>query len=289
MAEKETTQRTQSTIQFPYKDMELGISVAQAMLDAGGVALTGEQLAGVMKMQQGSGAFASKVATAKIFGLVATVAGKYELTNLGFSIVDRDEKRRRSARVDSFLHVPLYKRTYDEFRGKQLPPKAGLEQAFVRFGVAPKQGENARWAFEKSARQAGFFASGDDRLIEPIVAGPSATAAVASEEPRAEAPFAPSPPMQHAMPTRSALHPFIQGLLDTLPAPETNWSVEGRAKWLQAAAHCFDLIYMGDGAIAIEAKATANRPSERPAPKPMSSIVGSRPIPKAELDDDIPT
>jgi hypothetical protein len=54
----------------------------------------------------------------------------------------------------------------------------------------------------------------------------------------------------------SGLHPFIQGLLDTLPAPETNWTIEGRAKWLQAAAHCFDLIYMGSGEIQITAKAT---------------------------------
>jgi hypothetical protein len=34
----------------------------------------------------------------------------------------------------------------------------------------------------------------------------------------------------------------------------TNWTVEGRAKWLQAAANIFDLIYQGSGEIDIRAK-----------------------------------
>jgi hypothetical protein len=49
----------------------------------------------------------------------------------------------------------------------------------------------------------------------------------------------------------TGLHPFIQGLLGTLPEPETNWAVEGRAKWLQTAANIFDLIYKGTGDISI--------------------------------------
>jgi hypothetical protein len=52
----------------------------------------------------------------------------------------------------------------------------------------------------------------------------------------------------------SGLHPFIQGLLSSLPEPETNWTVEGRAKWLQAAANIFDLMYKGTGEIHITAK-----------------------------------
>ena len=37
--------------------------------------------------------------------------------------------------------------------------------------------------------------------------------------------------------------------------PQTNWAIEGRAKWLQAAANIFDLIYKGSGEIDIKAKA----------------------------------
>jgi len=60
----------------------------------------------------------------------------------------------------------------------------------------------------------------------------------------------------------SGLHPFIQGLLQTLPAPETDWSAVDRVKWLQTAANIFDLIYKGGGGIKVEA-ATASR-SPRP-------------------------
>lgn len=39
------------------------------------------------------------------------------------------------------------------------------------------------------------------------------------------------------------LHPFIEGLLKTLPNPESDWPVAKRVKWLQAASNIFDLIY----------------------------------------------
>src|SRR5437763_1927239 len=93
-------QLTQSTIGFPYRDLEQGIGVAQAIMQAGGVALSGEQLAGVMGLQSGSGNFVMKLATARIFGLIANVGGKYELTNLGFAILDTDERRQKKARAD---------------------------------------------------------------------------------------------------------------------------------------------------------------------------------------------
>lgn len=259
---KAKTTREASSIQFPYRDLAAGISVAQAMIDAGGVALSTEQLAGVMDLQAGSGNFVMKVATARIFGLVANVAGKYELTDVGFAIVDsKDDRRQRQARAEAFLKVPLYRRTYDEFRGKQLPPRNhGLEQAFVRFGVSAKQKEAARLAFDKSAAQAGFFSAGQDRLVEPIIAGGGS--APPPREPddagigggNGGGSGGGNRRQVGDEPNTSGLHPFIQGLLGSLPEPNTNWTVEGRAKWLVAAANIFDLIYKGSGEITISAK-----------------------------------
>jgi hypothetical protein len=242
-----------SKIGFPYRDLDAAISVAQAILAAGGVGLSSDQLAGVMNLQIGSGNFVAKVATARMFGLLSNAGGKYELTNLGFAIADKDEKRQRQARAEAFLTVPLYKRVYEEFRGKQLPPRPhGLEQAFIKFGVSPKQKEVARQIFDKSASQAGFFAAGQDRLIEPIIGGSERQIVHVDEinlrgesdmKAVAEKPFG-----------GVGRHPFIQGLLDTLPQLDTNWTVEGRAKWLQAAANIFDLMYKGSGEIHITAK-----------------------------------
>lgn len=245
-----------STISFPYRDLETGISVAQALFGAGAVALTTDQLAGVMNLQAGSGNFVVKTATARIFGLVSYTGGKFDLTELGFGVVDRDEKKQRQARAAAFLSVPLYRRVYDEFRGKPLPPRpAGLEQAFIRFGVSPKQKDVARQVFDKSAQQAGFFASGPDRLIEPIIPGGSGAPPRIPSDDGGNG-NQPQQPNESAGPDVRAFHPFIQGLLDTLPEPETNWAVEGRAKWLQAAANIFDLIYKGSGEIHITAKPT---------------------------------
>lgn len=236
------------------------------MLTGGGVALTREQLAGLMKQPVNSGNFLMKVAAARMFGLVNSSTGKYELTSIGFDILDNDDKRQKAARTAAFLSVPLYRKTYEEFRGKQLPPRPfGLEQAFIRFGVAPKQKTNARLAFDKSAAQAGFFANGNDRLIEPII-GAVARAPNNIDETyfggegglRADAVVQSTAPSVDA----SSRHPFIQGLLDTLPEPQTNWTVEGRAKWLQAAANIFDLIYQGSGEIDIRAKSGDAPPKE---------------------------
>jgi hypothetical protein len=254
-------------------DLESAVSVARAILTGGGVPLTRDQLAGVMNLASGSGNFVQKVATSRLFGLVSFIGGKYELTDLGFNILDSDEKRQRGARAEAFLSVPLYRRTYDEFKGKQLPPRPhGLEQAFITFGVAPKQKANARYAFEKAAAQGGFFANGPDRLIEPIIGAGRVDLASAS---RAAATGRAGFPADHNRPTAeenngdsvngrdagesgapktSKLHPFIQGLLDSLPEPDTNWTVDGRAKWLQAAANIFDLMYKGSGEIHITAK-----------------------------------
>jgi hypothetical protein len=44
-------------------DLDTAVSVAQAIMGAGGVPLTREQLAGVMKLSVGSGSFIVKTAT----------------------------------------------------------------------------------------------------------------------------------------------------------------------------------------------------------------------------------
>jgi hypothetical protein len=56
---------------------------------------------------------------------------------------------------------------------------------------------------------------------------------------------APSPSGAH--------HPFIEGLLKELPPVKSAWASGDRAKWLQAAAQIFDLIYTsGDERITVQ-------------------------------------
>ena len=107
--------------------------------------------------------------------------------------------------------------------------------------------------FERSAKQAGFFAHGADRLVMPAFGGRPLDGASGPEEshPRQE------DPGKHggAGGGGKDLHPFIAGLLRTLPEPETEWPIRDRVKWLRTASQIFGLIYEGEGAIKIEIEA----------------------------------
>jgi len=164
----EPVTKGRSTIAFPYSDLSDAIRIAEGLLKGGGVAMARDQLAAAMSAAPGSGSFNQKVNTARIFGVMDSSGGKYQLTELGFEIAD--PARQREAMITAFLNVPLYRKAFEEFKGKRLPPRPhGLERAFETFGVAPKQVGNARLAFEKSARLAGFFPNGDeDRLVMPF-------------------------------------------------------------------------------------------------------------------------
>lgn len=65
--------------------------------------------------------------------------------------------------------------------------------------------------------------------------------------------------MQSSAPVTSNLHPFIKGLIDKLPEPDTNWPLEDRVKWLSTAANIFDLMYKNDDLIGlvVEAKGSS--------------------------------
>lgn len=246
-----------STIQFPYGDLEDAEVVAKALLDAGGVPCEPDQVAAAMKHTPSSGTFRQKIATARMFGLIETVQNKYQLTSLGFAIADAS--RQKAARVDAFLNVPLYRKVYDTFRNQQLPPRpVALERTFAGFGVAPKQTANARIAFDRSAQQAGYFDQGGrDRLVRPPVG--SAVPNGAALQPETVVSDPPPPADRDRERAKSGnggddggdYHPFVMGLLQTLPASGTVWAIEGRAAWLEAAASAFKLIYKGDGKITI--------------------------------------
>jgi hypothetical protein len=236
--------REQSSIAFPYMDLDAAITVARAIVGNGGGAHTRDQLAGALTQSPLSGAFIMKLSAARQFGLVDFVEGKFKLTDLGFSIVDKNESREKAAKVQAFLNVELYRKIYEEFKGKQLPPRPlGLEQTFVQMGVASKQKSNARLAFDKSARQAGFSNIDPDRLIEPMVG-------TASDEPSTSASVGKSAarPMSFAGGGGPLLDPLIEGLLARLPVPGQSWSTDKRKKWLHTFEANLEMIYPSEEA-----------------------------------------
>ena len=242
-----------NSIQFPYSDMSDAIAVAEGMLKGGGVPLSRDQLAAAMGLAPGGGGFSTKVATARTFGVLEGANGKYQLTELGHEIVDAS--RASEAKVKAFMNVPLFKRTYDEFRGKLLPPRPhGLDAAFMNFGVTQKNTRHARLAFEKSARLAGMYPGGnEDRLVMPFGQGAPAS----PDNPKVVSPHDAShevvidaAPVEQILAGTAApptkIHKSILGMLDELPPSKTQWSKEDQADWLQALATMFQVIYKSD-------------------------------------------
>src|SRR5205085_10566639 len=182
------------------------------LLKGGGTPMSRDQLAAAMDLAPGGGGFATKLGTARMFGVMEGAAGTYQLSDLGFEIVDPG--RQKEARVKAFLNVELFKRTYDEFRGKLLPPRPhGLEAAFMNFGVTKKNVQDARRAFEKSARLAGMYPGGnEDRLVMPFGGAPTAPSgedeATPSSTVLASTVFA-SPQRAFASSANSDIHPSI--------------------------------------------------------------------------------
>jgi len=238
--------REQSTIQFPYVDLDTAIEVARVMRDRGGNApFTRDQLAAAIGHAVSSGSYASKVHAARMFGLLDNpTPGRFRVSQLGFDAVDPDPHRATAGRVEAFLRVPLFRRTYDDYRGKTLPSRPhGLERIFSEYGVAPKRLGNARLTFDRSARQAGFFESGDDRLVAPfVIVSPAEGERI--EEPPAPRPAQPTQRQQidHSQPG-SARHHLVEGLFEALPDPKSEWSFAERSRWLRLAASMFDVLY----------------------------------------------
>lgn len=247
-----TRTNDRSAIAFPYMDLDDAVEVARKLYARSGISSCPlDELAAEMKQTTSSGNFRLKTGTARIFGLVEKDGqSALKLTELGCSLNSPDGEA--AAIVAAFLRVPLYNQIYEKYLGKLLPPTKALEREMQTLGVAAKQTDKARMAFQRSARQAGYFNSGEDRLVRPR----AGTVAETLDQKTADA--LPSereqtPPRRKGSGDGGGHHPFVQGLLETMPEPGTMWTIEGRASWLEAAANIFTLIYKGEGRIAIGA------------------------------------
>lgn len=161
--------RGRSTIEFPYFDLNSAIAIAQAVKDVGGTQADQTSVAVKLSMAGDGGGFRLRLMTSKTFGLIEYARSVVELTELGIRIVD--PKFERSARLESFMRVPLYKALFDKLNGQTLPPAPAVERMAEQIGVAPKQKDKARQVFMRSAKQAGLFELSAERLALPPSAG----------------------------------------------------------------------------------------------------------------------
>jgi len=155
-----------SSIEFPYLDLDMSESIANGIYQRAGLGNCEIDELAAQLGQTVSGALRLKIAAAKMFGLIEKDGRSgYKLSSLGQEIVNDDTAPR--ARAAAFMNVPLYSQIFEKYKGHLLPPTKALEREMAALGVAAKQSDKARQVFERSARQAGFTAQGDDRLVQP--------------------------------------------------------------------------------------------------------------------------
>lgn len=237
LTEKSTKER--STIEFPYLDEENAFEVAEGLHHIGGTCEL-DQLAAHFNVSAQGGGFRLRLICARMFGLIDYDRGRISLTPLGHRAVDSQQQR--AAKAEAFLNVPLYRALFDSHRGVTLPPPVGLEKKMVSLGVAVKQADKARQAFQRSAKFAGYFEYGADRLVAPITTGNTVPTS-AGEDQGTDNGRDDNGNEKRDNRQAQNLPPFIQGLIEKLPAPDEEWSLIDRAKWLTTAANIFDLMY----------------------------------------------
>jgi hypothetical protein len=235
-------ERERSTIDFPYTSLDDAVVVAQTVHKLGGNQCRVDSLAADLGHETvNSGGFRQRLSSARVFGFTNLSQGTVSLTPLGSKVVDPDQEK--GARVEAFLTVPLYRAIYDQFKNGALPPAQGLENAMVTLGVSAKQRDKARQVFQRSAKEAGFFAYGNTKLVYPALGNAVPPVKQKEEDPE------PEKRKKHGGGgDGGGHHPLIEGLIRALPRAGEHWPVEARRKWLQAAAMNFDFVYEDDGA-----------------------------------------
>jgi hypothetical protein len=237
-AQEGDASRERSTIQFPYNDLNDAVAIAKAVHENAGIQCTIDQLAAYVKQSITSGAFRVRLSTAATFGLTENERGSIRLTDLGRQAADPSQEA--TARAEAFMRVPLYAQLFEHYKGYQLPPAAALEKYMREIGVSSKQTSRARQAFMRSARQAGFFAHGEDRLVRP--AGPG-TKPIEAPAPSGEIKTETDKFGSGGGSGPTDIDPIILGLLKRLPTSGEVWPEAERKLWLQLLEGSFKLIY----------------------------------------------
>jgi len=167
--------RQVSTTKFPYYALADSVAVAQTIYQkAGGSATLDELAAHLNYAGTDNGAFKSRIAAARTFGLVERSNDKLVLSQIAQSILTPVyDWMPKEGLAKAFLNVELFKKVYEEYKGKQLPPDFGLKNALkTTFGIAPPSVERAFRVLIESAETAGFFetrAGARTHLIIPTI------------------------------------------------------------------------------------------------------------------------
>ena len=229
---------TSPPFRFTIFDLDSCLAVAKAV-DAGGGVLSSAALADRLGYKSDvNGSFRTRLANARLFGLLGGTSAVIEVSPRATSILHPDYPATAArARLEAFEDVPLYKAVLDYYHGRPLPDDAGLRNALTtRWNIHPDKSAVVLSRLIESAEQAGLFSTAGDRskMIRPSFG--STPAAVEPESIAVVGVGGAASSVASTIAATSGSAPgardskIIDGVLDMLPNEE--WDEQSLQLWL---------------------------------------------------------
>lgn len=165
-----TAPQKRSDVYFPSRDLADSLAVAKTLYGKGGGKATGDALAVYLGYKSThNGAYLARIGAARGFGLIVKSGDTLALSARAQQILmPTYPEQAHQGLVEAFLSIELFKRVYEDFKGKELPPDFGMKNALRNtYKVVPTRIDLALKVLKDSAEDAGFFAASKNHLIMP--------------------------------------------------------------------------------------------------------------------------
>ncbi|MBN1628585.1 MAG: hypothetical protein JW990_02370 [Thermoleophilia bacterium] len=222
-----------TALRYPKYDLDNSIEVARRITERGaGATVSAHELAALLGYTSiNNGAYLTRVASSRLFGLIEGSSKSISATERADAIIHADyPDTERRARLEAFKSVPLFAAFLEAYQGRELPDDQGMANTLTsRFHIPVGDARLALSRMLSSAEQAGLFdVGGPTRMIEPTLTGSAVREAPPSENgPTPPPPAVASPPM----PLRRGLSPLIEATLELMPSGPP-WEQEEYEQWL---------------------------------------------------------
>jgi hypothetical protein len=231
---------------FTTFDLNSCVDLARLVQDNGGRLSSAElaRLAGYRSDNNGS--FNTRLANARLFGLLEGPSSALEPTSRLLDIIHPDfPATETAARIVAFEAVPLFKAVLDQYHGRPLPDDAGLRNALTtRWQISSEKATSVLARLMDSAEQAGLFQVAGNRttMIRPTLHGLTATQPVRADHSTTLLDGASRSETSPVGTSGARVNKVIDGALDMLPADQS-WDEDSLRLWLRFFEDALRLYY----------------------------------------------